>query len=176
MARKNLLRDLMNSPGPARDADLEGSGETAGAQPQRPRYSKGAIGAVSQSIAELKARAISEIDPFAIEDGGVTDRLEDDDRDAHERLMASLRDHGQQVPVLVRPHPEAEGRFQIVFGRRRVKALRDLGLPVKAMIRHLDDQELVVAQGQENAARKDLTFIEKPISPGKCATPPMIVR
>ena len=40
-------------------------------------------------------------------------------------------------------------------------ALRLLGLPVKAMVRHLNDRDLVVAQGQENSARKDLSFIEK---------------
>ncbi len=75
--------------------------------------------------------------------------------------MASLRDYGQQVPVLVRPHPETAGRYQIVYGRRRVLALRDLGQPVKALVRDLDDLGLVLAQGQENTARRDLSFIEK---------------
>ena len=40
-------------------------------------------------------------------------------------------------------------------------ALRDLGLDAKAMIRDLDDRALVMAQGQENATRRDLSFIEK---------------
>lgn len=159
MARKNLLKGLMTPPETATEQGT--APEPPAPNQPRQRYSKGAIGAVSQSIAELKSRAISELDPFSIDDGGVADRLEDDDQDVHDRLVASLRDHGQQVPVLVRPHPDAEGRYQIVFGRRRVKALRDLGQPVKAMIRNLDDQELIVAQGQENSARKDLTFIEK---------------
>jgi ParB family chromosome partitioning protein len=61
----------------------------------------------------------------------------------------------------VRPHPVTEGRYQIVYGRRRVLALRDLGQPVKALIRDLDDRELLLAQGQENTARRDLSFIEK---------------
>lgn len=63
--------------------------------------------------------------------------------------------------MLVRPHPDKDGRYQIVYGRRRVLALRDLGQPVKALIRDLDDRELVLAQGQENTARRDLSFIEK---------------
>ena len=42
-----------------------------------------------------------------------------------------------------------------------MQALRELGLPVKAMIRTLNDRDLVIAQGQENTARKDLSFIEK---------------
>lgn len=113
-----------------------------------------------RSEVEMKNRAIVSVDPFAIDAGGVTDRLEHDEI-AHAALMQSIRKHGQQVPILVRPHPETKGRFQIVYGRRRVLALRDLGLPVRAMVRDLDDHALVIAQGQENTARKDLSFVER---------------
>ena len=158
MARKNLLKDLL-APLP----------EPRGRAPRpRPlpsptapaRTGRGAIGAVSRGIADLRARAVLDLDPFQIDAGGVTDRLEHDEAD-HARLLTSLRDHGQQVPVLVRPHPETPGRYQIVYGRRRVLALRDLGQTVKALVRDLDDLGLVMAQGQENTARRDLSFIEK---------------
>ena len=33
-------------------------------------------------------------------------------------LVVSIREHGQQVPVMVRPHPEKDGRYQIVYGRQ----------------------------------------------------------
>jgi ParB family chromosome partitioning protein len=88
------------------------------------------------------------------------DRL-DENGAADEALVASIREHGQQVPVLVRPHPTEPDFYQIVYGRRRVAALRALGQPVKALIRDLDDKALIIAQGQENAARQDLSFIEK---------------
>lgn len=149
MGRKNLLKNLM-----------EAEVEIKSAKPSRTRPTSGAIGAVSQSIAELKARSIEDIDPNLIDAGGLYDRLEQNSAD-HAALIASIRDYGQQVPVLVRPHPENDGRFEIVYGRRRVAALRELGLPVKAMIRGLDDREAVLAQGQENSARRDLSFIEK---------------
>jgi len=166
MGRKNLLQGLMDgADGPAAGAAGDtgkdkGAGGEARAETTRPRYSGGAIGAVSQSIAELKSRALLELDPFVIESAGVQDRLDDEDAD-HDALVASIRDYGQQVPVLVRPHPKTEGRYQVVYGRRRVKALRDLGQPVRALVRQLDDRELMLAQGQENNARKDLSFIEK---------------
>jgi len=147
MGRKNLLQDLMGAP------------ETKSAEPARPRPTKGAIGAVSKSIADLKSRSITEIDPARILSGGLTDRLECEEA-ADEALQASIRDHGQQVPVLVRPHPEQADHYQIVYGRRRVAALRELRMPVKALIRDLDDKALIIAQGQENTARKDLSFIE----------------
>jgi len=121
---------------------------------------KGAIGAVGQQIADLKARAVIDLDPHLIRAGGMADRLEDDDTE-DARLRDSIAAHGQQVPVLVRPHPEEEDRYQIVYGRRRVLAAQDLGISVKAMVRDLDDRALILAQGQENTARRDLSFIEK---------------
>ena len=156
MARKNLLKGLMEpletksaSPAPPTDRARTGLGAT-----------KGAVGAVSQSIADLKSRAVIDLDPDLIDAGGIDDRLEHDAED-HANLVASLREYGQQVPVMVRPNADDPDRYQIVYGRRRVMAMRELGLPVKAMVRMLDDQELVLAQGQENSARRDLSFIEK---------------
>ncbi len=149
MGRKDLLKNLMAA-----------EPETKPTKPARIRHKGGAIGAVSQSIAELKARSIEDIDPGLIDAGGLHDRLERNEAD-HKALVASIRDYGQQVPVLVRPHPDGDGRFEIVYGRRRVAALQELGLPVKAMIRDLDDRQAVLAQGQENSARRDLSFIEK---------------
>ena len=151
MARKNLLKGLMEQ------------AEPPNSEPQKapaPRYKKGAIGAVSKQIEELKSRSIVELDPFAIKAAGMMDRLEHDEPD-HKTLMHSLKTYGQQVPVLVRPDPEDDGQFLIVYGRRRVLALRDLGLPVKAMVRDLDEAEAIMAQGQENSARRDLSFVER---------------
>ena len=161
MARKNLLEGLMEAPAPtkakARKAEpaLETKSITRISGPAR-----GAIGAVGQQIADLKSRAVIEIDPHQIRGGGMEDRLSDDDAE-DARLRQSIETYGQQVPVLVRPHPDEDGAYQIVYGRRRALAARDLGIKVKAMVRDLDDQALVLAQGQENTARRDLSFIEK---------------
>ncbi|MTH78515.1 plasmid partitioning protein RepB [Paracoccus aestuariivivens] len=148
MARKDLLKDLMSGP------------STSDESRPLPRSDRGAIGAVSKSISELRSRAIIEVQPELIDHAGIRDRL-DDDPSGIESLKDSLREYGQQVPVLLRHSPNFEGRYDIVFGRRRVMAMRELNMPVKAMVRTLNDQELVVAQGQENSARKDLSFIEK---------------
>ena len=176
MARKNLLRDLL-APADAETPRVD-SRQLDGPAPRNPapiapvpedavdsrqpgsRPAKGAIGAVGRSIADLRARALVDLDPHLIDAGGLTDRLEHDEAD-HARLMESLRIHGQQVPILVRPRPGHPDRYQIVYGRRRVLAMRDLGQPVKALVRDLDETGLVMAQGQENSARRDLSFIEK---------------
>lgn len=149
MARKDLLKSLM-------DAGPSDPKKTA----LPPRSAKGAIGAVSQSIAELREKALIEVPADMIDNAGLEDRL-DIDEDGIQALVESLRTYGQQVPVLLRHSPNYEGRYEIVYGRRRVEALKRLGQPVKAMLRNLNTRDLIVAQGQENAARKDLSFIEK---------------
>ncbi len=153
MARKDILKGLM-------EPTIEGDTPPARVDAARPRYTTGAIGAVSRSIADLKSRSIIEVDTRMIDNAGLRDRLDADDKDLA-NLAASIRDYGQQVPVLLRPSSNDPERYQVVYGRRRVAALKSLDQPVKALVQILDDRELVIAQGQENAARKDLTFIEK---------------
>ena len=152
MARKGLLKGLMEAPAEGNEAETR-------VDAAKPRYTSGAIGAVSQSIADLKARSLVEVDPRMIDNAGLRDRL-DEDADIT-ALVESIRDYGQQVPVLLRPNPNDPERYQVVYGRRRVAALKQLAQPVKAMVRVLDDRALVLAQGQENSARRDLSFIEK---------------
>lgn len=104
---------------------------------------------------------IVELDPFDIDASFVKDRLDDFSGEDFTSLLDSIRENGQAVPVLVRPHPDQDGRYQLAYGHRRVEAIRRLGLKAKAFIRDLTDDELVVAQGNENLERKDLSFIEK---------------
>ncbi|MFC3695565.1 plasmid partitioning protein RepB [Chenggangzhangella methanolivorans] len=101
---------------------------------------------------------VIELAPEVIDPSFVSDRLTlDQDLD----FVEFIRQNGQQAPILVRPHPEHSGRFQAVYGHRRLAAASALGTKVSAIVRTLSDVELVVAQGQENAARKDLSFIER---------------
>ncbi|WP_267553047.1 plasmid partitioning protein RepB [Rhizobium rhizogenes] len=110
---------------------------------------------IERRLAE--GQTVIELDASVIEPSFVQDRMQGD----IDGLLASIREQGQQVPILVRPHQELSGRYQVAFGHRRLRALSELGLPVKAVVRELTDEQLVVAQGQENNEREDLTFIEK---------------
>ncbi|HTV33366.1 MAG TPA: plasmid partitioning protein RepB [Methylocella sp.] len=165
MARKHLLDHLL-SPSDA---------PVSTRPPQRKLLSRGVgvIGAVSESIETMEAdlrdakekietgEIVVEIATDLIDPSFITDRLGDDAE--LEEFIASIREHGQRTPILVRPHPESPGRYQIAFGHRRFHALRSLGRPVKALVKPLTDEELVVAQGQENQSRLDLSFIERAI-------------
>ncbi|UWU25989.1 plasmid partitioning protein RepB (plasmid) [Rhizobium sp. CB3060] len=110
---------------------------------------------IERRLAE--GRTIIEIDPAEIEPSFIQDRMPGD----IEGLIASIEESGQQVPILVRPHPDQTGRYQVAFGHRRLRAVQALERPIKAIVRDLTDEQLVVAQGQENNERQDLTYIEK---------------
>jgi ParB family chromosome partitioning protein len=110
---------------------------------------------IERRLAE--GHAVIELDASVVEPSFVQDRMQGD----IDGLLSSIREQGQQVPILVRPHPDLSGRYQVAFGHRRLRAVAELGLPVKAVVRELTDEQLVVAQGQENNEREDLTFIEK---------------
>lgn len=43
------------------------------------------------------------------------------------KLVAHIRDTGNYPPLIVRPHPQHAGRYQILDGHHRVKALHKLG-------------------------------------------------
>jgi ParB family chromosome partitioning protein len=102
-----------------------------------------------------------EILPEQIDASFAADRFTQEDEAGFAAFVEDIRAHGQQVPVLLRPHPLAPERFQIAYGHRRWRAAQRLGARVRALVKPLSDAELVVAQGQENAQRRDLSFIEK---------------
>lgn len=164
MARKNLLIGLTGAELPAGNSGTVDAREPEVRAQAMPHFgiggTRGAIGAVSRSIEQLKAQAVVELAPALIDVSFISDRLPGS-VDDHEGLVASIREHGQQVPILVRPHPEREGRYQVVYGHRRLRAMSDLGKSVRAVIKPLSDEQVVIAQGQENSARTDLSFIEK---------------
>ncbi|WP_027997249.1 plasmid partitioning protein RepB [Sinorhizobium arboris] len=104
---------------------------------------------------------VQDLDPELIDDSFVRDRIGEVALTENDPFVQSIAGSGQEVPILVRPHPEREGRYQVAYGHRRLRAARILGIPVKAVVKQIADEELVVAQGVENTARSNLTYIEK---------------
>ncbi|TCR80857.1 plasmid partitioning protein RepB [Rhizobium sp. BK376] len=111
-------------------------------------------------VDQLQGETVVELDPDLVDASFVSDRMEGDDQ-AFEELVAAIRERGQDTPVLVRPHPSLVGRYQLVFGHRRVRAAKLLAKPVRAIVKQIDDIGHVIAQGQENSARENLSFIER---------------
>ena len=151
MARRNIFQPP--PPPPAQPA----------AEEARPRFpNTGAMSGVKSTLRDLSSNAVREIDPALIDDDGPKDRLAISDADVA-ALADSIRQHGQQVPIMVRPLPDAPGRYRVVYGRRRLRALKLAGMPAKALVRSLTDEQAILAQGQENSLRLDPSFIEKAV-------------
>ncbi|WP_320188451.1 plasmid partitioning protein RepB (plasmid) [Agrobacterium rosae] len=119
--------------------------------------------AAAKSLRESLAsgQKVVEIDPSLVEMSFIRDRIPVEIDIELEALKLSIRESGQQVPILVRPHPSKANTYQAAYGHRRLRASLDLEISVKAIVRHLTDEELVLAQGQENGARVDLSYIER---------------
>jgi ParB family transcriptional regulator, chromosome partitioning protein len=156
--------------------------ETTGghpAPPQRsatPTVTSGALRAMTESFQRMSDGAaeaeklrselegserVVELNTRLIAGSFVSDRLGNSDGLEIEDLAASILESGQQIPILVRPHPDDPDRYQIAYGHRRVAAARYLDVPVRAIVRTLSDAELVIAQGKENLDRRELSFIER---------------
>lgn len=103
---------------------------------------------------------IWELTPDQITDDRKADRL--DPRDV-EDLRSSIEAIGQTVPILVRRDPANADRYLLVYGRRRLEAVRssDQITKVRAMIAAMDERAAIRAQASENTARRDLSFIER---------------
>ncbi len=103
-----------------------------------------------------------ELDPEAIDDTRVGDRLDPTD-------VLDLRDaieaNGQAVPILVRRNPQDPDRYLLVYGRRRLEAIRQSSkvAKIRALVANLDDNAAVRSQISENMARQDLSYIEKAV-------------
>lgn len=152
MARKDIFSSVM-SPS-STDAKASGPGPVL--------MGRGASRSIMQSFEDLSKGAVIELAPDLVDGSFVADRLDIGDGE-YQELLDSIRISGQDTPILVRPHPHVPGRYQTVFGHRRLKAARDLGRQVRAIVKDVPDREHIIAQGQENAARSNLSFIERTV-------------
>lgn len=105
--------------------------------------------------------AIVELDAAMIIPSFVRDRMDIEGDPNFEAFVEGIKENGQKLPILVRPANGKPGYYQAAYGHRRLKACQILGFPVKAIIRDMDDTDLVIAQGVENTERANLSFMEQ---------------
>lgn len=161
MARKNPFAAIMDSDGKPAE------------RPVALDYTiKGASRSIISSIDEMAAHAdkllegetIVEIDPDLVDESFAKDRVNIDKSDYetdYRQVLDSIRQSGQNTPALIRPHPNLSGRYMLVFGRLRHRVAKELGIKLRAVVKKMSDREHVIAQGQENNARANTSFIEK---------------
>ena len=157
MARKNPFANLVDNDRPRKHS------------PRSTYAMKGASRSILSSIDEMAARADK-----LIEGQTVVDLDTEFGRRFFRPRQAGCRRAGVHAnsskrsanAVRIRrflcgPTRSKTGRYMVVFGHRRLQAAKLLGRKVRAVVKAMKDQEHVVAQGQENSARANLSFIEK---------------
>lgn len=167
MKRRDVVRALLTpDPGEVPAEPAEKSVRVASHAVRAMGLEIGRLADEARSAVEMRQQiesgsTVVDLDPALVEPSFATDRLSRTEDADFRQLVASIQESGQQVPILVRRHPDQAGRYQIAYGHRRREAAAELGIPVKAIVRPLSDTELVVAQGKENTERRNLSFIER---------------
>ncbi len=166
--RSDTIRNLFAQQAPAvqpLSAD-NAAGEPRRASAGAVRSMRDTFSSIERENESLRAQFadgehIFDVDPALIDPSPFADRFALDDDASFDTLKQSIAERGQEIPVLLRPHPDHPERYQTAFGHRRVRVAAQLGRNVKSIVRPLSDDELIVAQGVENSAREDLSFIER---------------
>lgn len=77
-------------------------------------------------------------------------------------LSRSIQENGLLQPLVVRPSPAGGGRFELVAGERRLRAIDQLGwTEVPVVIREANDETLLVLALVENLQREALGPLEE---------------
>lgn len=84
------------------------------------------------------------------------------DQEKLQELAASLKAKGVLQAILVRPDPKGSPSFQIIAGERRYRAAKLAGLKtIPAVVREVDELELLEVGIIENVQRSDLNPVEE---------------
>lgn len=124
----------------------------AGVAPGRPRISLGQIFAGS-------GREIVEV-PVELVHRDETQAREDFDKTKLEELAASIRQEGIIEPLELRPHPDQEGHYVIIWGERRWRAAQLAELATVPAIINREPKHVRRRQLYENVMREDLNGVE----------------
>ena len=104
--------------------------------------------------------ALRDIPLSLIDDNPLNPRLTYDEAEIT-KLAFSLSASGLLSPIMVRKKTSGK-RYELVFGHRRVRAARQLGWKsIRAEIKQLSDEEMLMSSMSENLARDNLSDYEK---------------
>jgi ParB family chromosome partitioning protein len=84
------------------------------------------------------------------------------EEEAIDGLAESIGEKGVLQPILVRPHPEIAGEYEIIAGERRWQASQKAQLhDVPVIIKEMDDRDAAEIALVENLQRQDLSPLEE---------------
>lgn len=118
--------------------------------------------ATAQAPAGMTEQPPSDATPTRLLHPGKYQPRREMETEALEALADSIAEKGILQPILVRPHPEKGGHFEIIAGERRWRAAQLAKLhEVPVIVRDLSDADALEIGLIENLQREDLTPIEE---------------
>lgn len=119
------------------------------------------ITSLEEENKRLSKNAVLALEPARIEVTKYANRKEIffKTEEFHE-LIEQIESEGQLIAIGVRASTEPEHEYQLVYGRRRLEACKELGIKVKAVLLDADDKSLLIKQYLENK-RADLSYFEE---------------
>lgn len=119
--------------------------------------------AITNGILKNLDLADIELDPITDVRTGPPDKDEPKEID---QLARSMYEDGQIEPIVVRPKPDAPGKYLLIAGRRRLSGGKLIEeqltakWPIQAMVVERDDEQAWSAAVQENVKRKNFSDIQ----------------
>ncbi|GAA1799969.1 ParB/RepB/Spo0J family partition protein [Agromyces neolithicus] len=126
-----------------------------------------AIAAVEQAAAAdgglvtVPGAHLARLDPHDILPNAQQPRSVFDPEDLAE-LVHSVREFGVLQPIVVRPHPDQPGKYELVMGERRLRATKEAGLDsIPAVVKDTANEDMLRDALLENLHRSQLNPLEE---------------
>jgi ParB family transcriptional regulator, chromosome partitioning protein len=84
------------------------------------------------------------------------------DEDKLNALATNIKDNGVFTPIIIRPYKSESGKYELISGERRLRAVKIVGLPtIPAIVKECDDKAAKNIQLWENLNREELNAWEE---------------
>ncbi|UOQ90997.1 ParB/RepB/Spo0J family partition protein [Agromyces endophyticus] len=117
--------------------------------------------AAAEDLIAVPGARLARLDPNDIVPNAVQPRSVFDPEDLAE-LVHSVREFGVLQPIVVRPHPDQVGKYELVMGERRLRATKAAGLDtIPAVIKDTANEDMLRDALLENLHRSQLNPLEE---------------
>jgi ParB family chromosome partitioning protein len=119
------------------------------------------VAANAEGLITVPGARLMHLDPDDIVPNAAQPRSVFDPDDLAE-LVHSIREFGVLQPIVVRPHPDLAGKYELVMGERRLRATKAAGLDaIPAVVKDTADEAMLRDALLENLHRSQLNPLEE---------------
>ena len=119
------------------------------------------VAANAEGLITVPGARLMHLDPDDIVPNAAQPRSVFDPDDLAE-LVHSIREFGVLQPIVVRPHPDLPGKYELVMGERRLRATKAAGLDaIPAVVKDTADEAMLRDALLENLHRSQLNPLEE---------------